>query len=178
MKGINLNLNLNSLASNKDKIINALIILVTIYIAVNLFKLQAKNMETLNIQKDIEIKKNEALDKIAESEKKASSYKDFLNKKDLSLAMSTISNIANQYAIRIISIKPERKEELQAYVKHTFSLSINADSYNTIAKFINTLENNPDVYFVDKINIKILSQKEAPDILQADLILSTITFRN
>ena len=170
-------INLNSLAANKDKIINALIILVTIFIAINLLKLQKKNIEALNIQKDIEIRKNEVLGKIIQSEKRIISYNELLNRKDASLAMNTISNIAKDCGINIVSIKSEKKQEFAVYIKHYFSLNINTDTYNAIAKFINTLENSPDIYFVDKIDIRTFFVQET-EALQAGLILSTVTFKN
>jgi Tfp pilus assembly protein PilO len=171
-------INLLTLISDKNKIINAIIILVTLPIAVNIYKFQTRNIDALNMQKDIEIKKNEILEKIGQSEKKINAYKELLNKKDISLIVNTISNIAKNSGIEVISIKPVNREDLSVYSRYSFALTINADSYHLIGGFISSLESCPDVYFIDRITINVIERDQKTEKLGADLVLSTILFKN
>lgn len=185
---------INFAGSKSNKIlnitINITIILITLLIAINIFKSQLRNLRFLAERNNEEIKKNEVLNSINRLEKKVNSYKNIFaeGRKDVSSALNTISNIANKSAVKIISIKPNRDQDYPQYIKYAFDLVFGANDYHAIGQFIGNLENYSDIYFVDKFNLKLMEQyldtkplvKEGLDKLYnliGDLTLSTIVLK-
>jgi len=167
----------------KDKIINIGIIVLTLIIGSNIYKSQAKSIQLLKEKVDTETRENEVLGNIINAEKILISYKNFLNKKEMSQAINRISNIAEESQVKIVLIKPAPAENQPVFIRHPFNLELNAPGYQEIARFINKLEKHPDVYFIDRINIKPISknQDSAPAAeynLVADLGLSTIVLKD
>ncbi len=144
----------NRLGRGKTKILNIALIILTVIIAPNVYKSNARSIASLNIRKDTESKKNGVLGEISQSEKMIKFYKNLFNKKDASLVINTINNIARDSNVKIISIKPGAEEQEPVYTRFPFVLTVSADSYHGIGKFISKIENHPDVYFVDAISIK------------------------
>lgn len=167
----------NQLGKGKNKILNIVLIISTLIIAPNIYVSKAKNIESLNAKKDTELKKNEVLDRISYSEKRIKYYKNLFNKKDASLIMNTVNNIARDSNIKIVSIKPGTEQKEPVYTKYPFLLTIAADNYHTLGKFISKIESHPDAYFVDEINIRTQGQAPKPqDNLTVNLTLSAIVF--
>jgi Tfp pilus assembly protein PilO len=167
----------------KNKILNIAIIILAVIIANNTYKKQANIIASLKQNKDTEIKKNEALGSIGQLEKKMNAYKNSLIKKDNSLIMSAINDIAKDSGIKITSFRPEPEILYAVYVKYSYSLSINAKDYNSVGKFISKIENSPDIYTVDSVNIRPLPQgqgevkEEETYKIAVELILSTVWFK-
>jgi hypothetical protein len=171
---------MNSLSINKKNIINFIIIVIALPIAINIYKSQVKSIELLKNKKDIELKKNEVLQNISISEKTVNSYKDILNRKDISLVLNRISDIAKKSGVKIIWLKPVAPQDYSIYIKYSFDLAVDVDNYHTLGKFISALESNPDVYFVERLTIK--STEGPGELAQAEkltinLTLSTILLR-
>ena len=163
-----------------NQIVNILIIVLALIIAYNIYKGQSKDIELLKAQKDGAIKKNAVLGEISKLEKEISSYKKTLGKRDASLLMNNINNIARESGIKIVSIRPEAERDYPVYIRYSFVLVINAENYHRVGKFISSLESSPDIYIVDSLNIKSsLERKEVgqPEEITADLILSTVFFK-
>jgi Tfp pilus assembly protein PilO len=174
----------NLLSRHKNKILNinfAIIVLALIF-ANNIYKKQVSIIETFKQNKDIETKKNGVLGNISQLEKKINAYKNYLNKKDMSLVMSRINNIAKDSGVKIISFRPQTETDYPVYVKYSFSLAVNFKDYNSLGRFMSKIENSPDVYMVDSINIEPLSQgqeeKGETNKITVDLVLSTILFKD
>lgn len=180
---------LPDLANKKNQvlIVNIVTLLIALFFAINIYKAQVANIKSLGERRAAEMRKNEIMGNISQSEKAINSYKNLLAKKDVSLVVNKISDIARQAGVRIVSIKPNAPEDYQLYTKHSFSLAAGSGSYHTIGKFINNLENSPDMYFVDKINIKVIEKPrelgraeagpEETDRLSINLTISTIVFK-
>lgn len=172
-----------------NKILDIIIILIALFIAINIFKFQVKNIELLKEKKKDEIKKNEVLDNISQLEKTINSYKNTLdkNKKDISSVLNTISNFAKESAVKIISIKPNKEEDYPQYIKYSFDLAINVNSYHNIGQFLSKLESHSEIYLIDKLNTKMIEKpKESGQFRQeseityglvVNLTLSVIAFK-
>lgn len=161
--------------------LNVVVIILSMIIASNIYKSQAKIKKLLMEKKDMEIKKNVALGDIKQSEEVINAYKNFLNQKDIALAINTISSIAKGSDVKIISFNPGTKADYPVYIKYPFVLSIEADSYHAIGGFISKLESHNDVYMVEGLNMKSLpeSSGEPPRYkLAINLIVSTIIFKD
>lgn len=165
----------------KNYILNIIIIGLVLIIAMNIHKNQTKNIALLRETKKLEIRKNAVLGDIAQSEEKIRVFKDAVNKKDISSTMNTVSNIAKDLSIKIISFKPQSERNYTFYVKYPFDLSISAPDYHSIGKFISKLENHPDIYTVDRISIRpLLARGEGAPThkLIADLTINTILVKD
>ena len=179
---------MNLFLKGRKRVLSMGIILFTLFITLIIYRIQTKQIESLYVNKDTELKKNEVLNEISRSEKAIKLYKNLLSQKDASSVMNTISGIARDSNVRLISIKPAREENQPLYIKTPFILVIGADNYHAIGKFISKLENQPDIYFIDTISIKPQEESRTPaqELTQApkppkkliiNLILSIIAFK-
>lgn len=174
------------LLENKEKIFSITILILALLIAAAIYRSQSRHLYLLTIKKDTEIKKNAVLGKIKESEKKIKFYKGLLKEKDASSIVNAINNIAKDSGVQIISIEPQAEEKQSLYVNYPFILTINADNYHAIGKFISKIESYSNVYFTQAISIRPLgdlsneeSEGTAPKInkLTVNLTLNIIAFR-
>jgi len=179
---------MNLFTMDKKKIFSIGIIIITIVAALIIHGSQTKKIDSLRVERDAELKKNETLNDISRSEKTIKLYSNILSKKDAASVMNTLSGIAKESDITIVSIKPDTEENRTLYIRSPFSLVIETDNYHAIGKFISRIENNPDIYFVDAINIKAQEESPTPDKeltqmpkpankLIVNLILSIIAFK-
>ena len=152
---------MNLFLKGRKRVLSIGIILFTLIATLIIYRIQIKKIESLHVNKDAEQKKNEALNEISRSEKAIKLYKNIFSKKDAFLVMDAVSDIVRDSNVRLISIRPEREERQPLYVKYPFTLVIGADNYHAIGKFISSIENSSDVYFVDAISIRL--QEEAAD---------------
>jgi len=90
------------LQKHKNKLVNAAAIVFALIVANNIYGIYAKKIEALQVQKENEIRKNEVLSAISQSEKKVNSYKQLINAKDLNAVLNTISNLARDFSVSII----------------------------------------------------------------------------
>lgn len=142
----------------KEKILSTAIFIFALLIATSIYISQTKSLRLLNIKRDTQIKKNEVLNEIRQSEKKIKFYSNLLNEKDASSITNTISNIAKESGVQIISIEPGREEKQSLFIKYPFILTIHADSYHAIGKFITKIESYSDAYIVETTSIRPLSE--------------------
>lgn len=139
---------------NKGAFFNITLILLSLFISIKIYKSQGKTIESLREQTLEESKKNEVLLDILSLEKKIGLYKDLLHKKDATVALSTLDNLAKESNINILSIRPYPVEEFTDYIKISFELSLNAPNYHSLGKFISRIENQQDVYMIDSLSIR------------------------
>lgn len=167
---------------HKNKLLNAVIILVALLIANRIYKAQTATLVSLKGRKALEIKKNAVLGEISQSEKRLNLYKSSLNKKDASLVMNTVNNLARDSGVKIVSIKPQSEKRYPVYIKYPFDLNVEAESYHAIGKFISKLESHPQIYLVEQVTLrKVAGRAQAgptADKLNLDLKLSTLAFRD
>lgn len=160
---------------HKNKILNIGLIILALIITNNIYKKQTKEVDSLKAQINTEQKKNAESISIGESLPEIDLYKKLLNKVDTNLALNTISNLAKDSDIKILSINPEGEKKSQDYVKVPFNLAIVTPDYNSLGQFISKIENYKDVFTVEKVRINPVSQKKE---LNVDLSISSISFAN
>ena len=176
LKDINLG---ELLYQHKNKVINIAIVILALLFSRNIYEHQLKMADSLREREQTEEKKNEVLKDIQQLEKKIEGYKSFVNKKDISLAMNIISEIAKDYSINVISIRPQSPQETDVYTKHFLELKLEAMRYHDIGKFISSLENRPELYCVESLKISpVYYQNPERRVLRLDLILSTIFLKD
>lgn len=159
----------------KNKILNIAIIILALIISSNIYKKQAKEIESLKGKTNVEIKKNNMLKNISQLEKRINTYRNLFAKKDVSLVINTISNIAKESGIKIVSIKPipEQRQIYPEYIKFPFNLVLTASKYHALGKFISKVEGYRDVYVVDSLEMRFEPTKEE---LTVNLKVSSIAF--
>lgn len=145
---------INVINKYKNNILNLGIIILAFIFAINIYNRQSRKIVLLNETKNIETEKNEVLGEISQFEKNIISYRDFINKKDVFSVINTLGNITKESSVKIISIKPEREKDYPLYTTYPFNLTVEADNYHTVGKFISKLESHPDFYIVDELSIR------------------------
>ncbi|MCX5707177.1 MAG: type 4a pilus biogenesis protein PilO [Candidatus Omnitrophica bacterium] len=146
---------------HKNKVMNIGIIIIALIVATNLYKKQLANTELLKVKISEEEKKNQILENIGQLDNKINSYRKLLVKREVSLVMSDISNLAKDTGVKIISIKPGEEEHLANYDKSIFDLTITVPNYDMLGGFINKVETYQNVYLVESTAIKGYSENNS-----------------
>jgi Tfp pilus assembly protein PilO len=163
-----------ALSKYKNVFVNIAVVLVSLFIAFNfIYKKQQAEMAVLQEKKQTEEKKNVVLDNISLLEKKIDAYTVLLAKKDASAVISSINEMAKASGVKIVSIRPGQEQQASDYMKSSFDLSLQVDSYHTLGKFISRLESYRDVYVVDSVEIRPDQGKG----LSINLKVSSIAYR-
>ncbi|MFC1675284.1 type 4a pilus biogenesis protein PilO [Candidatus Omnitrophota bacterium] len=161
----------------KNKIFNILLILTALLIARQIYGFQAKGMDSLQRQKSEQAEKNRLLKDVQAQELEFSFLKEALEKKDIALFINDINEIVKESGVRIISIKPLREKKEEEYTRYSFAIKVAARNYHFFGEFISRIEGSPDIFIVDKLNIKSAARAKTigvQDKLHAEMIISTI----
>ncbi len=165
---------LEQIEKYKDKIISAVIIIAALVIAANIYKGNQAKIKSLEVKISEEEKKNSEIEKIIRMEKKIASFKKLLPRKEASLVMADISNIAKQAKVRVLTVRPEGEESGADYIKDIFEVIVHAASYDDLGKFINVIETSANVYAVDGIDITLQAKGEKEK-LAVNLRISSVS---
>lgn len=179
MRGVNL------IQEHKNKILNLAVLVLALIIAKNIYQSQNRAREILLEKRDAEKKKSVVLENIGQLEMKVSAYKKYLNKKEVDGLLNKIGALALESKVKIISARPGEKKAYPGYLKYFFDLKVSVDTYHNFAHFINRLENDPDIYIVEKAMLGQPSPGFSPEFqlanataLSADLLLSTLVLKD
>ncbi|HNW40039.1 MAG TPA: type 4a pilus biogenesis protein PilO [Candidatus Omnitrophota bacterium] len=155
---------------NKNKIVNVGLIILSLVIAFQFHRSASEQVNTLIQQQNSELEKNKVAEDIAGLEKKTEAYKKAFVKKELTSIMDTISGIAKDASVKIVSIKPLTEESVTNYSNSSFLITLKASSYHALGDFITKIENHPDIYLVSEISINsaLQADQEVKDV-QVDL---------
>ena len=176
MKEINLG---EMFYQHKNKVVNTAILILAMLLAHNIYQHQLRVGASLRQRIDTEEKKNVILNNIQLLEKKIKDYKNFFNRKDISVAMNIISEITQNFAINVVSIKPLTPKEKPLYIKHFFYVKLEASNYHEIGKFIGKLESRSELYCVEDLRISQLhSYGQERRALGVELTISTILLKD
>jgi len=148
------NVEFSDIKKHKNLALNISIIILAFIVSLNIYKKQNKEILSLNAQKEIEIKKNAEFDTISGLEKKNNYFKNYLSKKDAGLTINTITNIAKELGIKIVSIRPESELKFAQYIKEPFEISFVINSYHDLGKFVSKMESSNNVYVIEIITAK------------------------
>ncbi|MDD5476602.1 MAG: type 4a pilus biogenesis protein PilO [Candidatus Omnitrophica bacterium] len=166
---------------NKSKVLNLGVIILALFIAFQIYKTADEQVNSLIQQKDDELKKNKATEEIAGLERKIEGYKKIFVKEDMGSVIDTISNIAKDCSIKIVSIKPSNEEAYPDYVKSVFLITLSAPNYHSLGNFISQIESYKDIYIVDEVSIASAEIKEPQEStntnLNVNLKISTISYK-
>lgn len=165
----------------KNIVLNLVILLLAVYFAAGFYKKHTDITALLIERKNTEIKNNQVLANIGQAQEKLKVYKTFVNNKDISLSIPTLTNIAGSSSVKIVSVKPQAEQGYPLYIKYPFDLKVEANNYHVLGKFISNLESHPNIYNVESVRItpQANQQKQREGItLFVDLRISTISLKN
>jgi hypothetical protein len=162
----------------KDNVLNIVIIVLALNVASNIFKTKQAALVALKSNLNTENQKNTVLRDIAVLEQNANSLKKTVDAKSSSTPLEALNNFLEQAAIKEASSRALSETDSLAYVRYPFELTIAADSYRQIGKFISLLEKSPDIFVVDSITINSNSFGSGNNKITARLIVSTIVIKN
>jgi len=148
------NINLAELINqHKNKVFNTCIIIAAVIVAYNIYTKQMKDIALLKGRIDTETKKNVVLEGIRQLERKTDAYKGLINNKDISLVMNKLTEMTKEFAINVVSLRPETTQDFPLYLKHIFNLKLEVKNYHSLGKFISRLESHSDLYALDIIRV-------------------------
>jgi len=164
------------LTKYKHRLVNVLLLIIALVIAFRIYNKQVTNIGQLKQQKNAEIEKNKVLVKLGELGEKVKEYTEYINSKDLSSSINTISDMARESAVEITSIRPAGEEDQGVYIRYPYDLKVTSSSYHNIGNFISKLENHPAIFLVESAAISpAAGQDESqPEKVNVDLRISTI----
>lgn len=166
---------------NKNKVLNFGVIILALFIAFQIYKSADERLNSLIQRKEDELKKNKAAEEVAALERKIEGYKKIFVKEDMGSVIDTISNIAKDCSIKIVSIKPSNEEAYPDYVKSVFLITLSTPDYHSLGNFISQIESYKDIYIVDEVGIASAEVKQpqegANKNLKVNLKISTISYQ-
>ncbi len=155
--------------------VDILIIGLALIFANNINKAQSKQVLILKEQKEIELKKQLVLNDINKLYTKISAVKGYINKKDISTAVNSLTDIAKVCYIQIESLRPRGEDTHPEYVVYPFDLSVLTDDFHKMGKFISRLESSPDLYTIRSFDFHPINDSgTGKNKLAANLLVSTV----
>ncbi|MFH1761092.1 MAG: type 4a pilus biogenesis protein PilO [bacterium] len=157
----------------KQNLLNLVILVLAVIIAFKVYQSKEIKILALKNQKEMEKKKNGILSEISTLEKKLAYLKENINNKAPSAVLDKIGDFAKSASVKISQITPEKEIAMGVYTKYHYDMVLSASDYHQIGKFMNILENSPDIYMVENLVINSNADGEA-DSVTATLTVSTI----
>ncbi len=162
---------INLLSKYKNALLNVAIIALALVISKNIYQNQAKEISTLMQLKESAQKKNAALEDISQLQKKFAVFRASINNKDIAIVMGKISDIAKEYGIKILSVRPLPDKDCGTYTAYAFDLNITSASYHNLGKFISKLESSPDIYYITNLN---MARREKDEFITVGMTVNTM----
>jgi Tfp pilus assembly protein PilO len=155
-------------------VLNLIVIIIAGVVAFNLYQKNEVAKASLGVKIKNEQKKSKVLENIDQSEKTMAAYRKLLSKKDASLVMATITNMAKEQGVHVATVKPLPELRLDQFIKIPFVLTVTPSSYHALGKFISAIESFQDVYVVDSVEITTKGEGGESGKLTANITISSI----
>lgn len=176
---------MNKLSINKNALIAAGIIIISLLFARNIWQAQTNKINSLKRIVSEEEAKIGVLGNIDNLNKKFDSYAKVLKKEDIKAIIAKINSYASSCNIEIVSIQPQSQKEgfHETYYSVPISLNIKA-RFHDIGKFINLVENSEQFFNIDSFNLTQgaafssygtgLRKAQEKDLLSCSLVIEAI----
>ncbi len=175
---VNMNIDVfEQIGKYKNVVLNLAVVFVALGIAYNIYEKQDKVVRDLSAQKEMELKKTGMMAEISDLFKKLDAVKTNVNKKDISRVMNNIAAVAKKHSIQILSMRPAASATFDLYIKYPFEVNVIAKSYADLGEFVSDLENHPDVYFTENLDINPVMSGDAQTGLRASTTIFTIQLK-
>jgi Tfp pilus assembly protein PilO len=157
----------------KNKIINVVVLIIGVVVALQVYKGNLKKIEVLRGQQDAERKKNELLSEISQLDAKLDAFRNTLSPKDVNTVMNSITVLAQETGLKIMSFRPSIDQPYPEYVKSPYNLEVSAPDYHSLGRFVSKVESASEMYMVDRMNIRT-SSADAKELV-AEMTLATVS---
>lgn len=162
----------------KNVILNLVVLAVAFYFGLKIYNSQMEKVSAIRKQKEVEINKNDVLKNIGNLEGEIGQYKNFVNSKEVSSLLNTISEVAKQSSVKINSIRPAPEEQAEMYVRYPFDLRMVSDNYSNIGNFIANLENNQNIFVIESMHMFTENSTTGVTSIVADLRVYTFLLKD
>jgi hypothetical protein len=166
-------------SKNKNKLINAGVIILAVFIALYLYNMQNQQLASLEESKEEERRKSEVIESLNRVEKRINSYKQTFTRKDLGSVIDAMTDIAKDTRAKVISVKPGAEQKQSDYIKTSFLIVVRVPDYHALGSFISKVENYKDLFLVEDVNITTITgsqpDKKSGRDLDISLKISTVT---
>jgi Tfp pilus assembly protein PilO len=159
---------------NKSLVLNLIVIIIAAVVGFNLYQRNVALKAELGSKIKNEQEKSKVLKNIDQSERTMGAYRKLLSKKDANLVMATITNMAKDQGIRVVTVKPLPELRSDQLIKIPFTLTVAPSSYHALGKFISAIESFQDVYVVDSVGIATKDESGESGKLIANITISSI----
>ncbi|MCM8797470.1 MAG: type 4a pilus biogenesis protein PilO [Candidatus Omnitrophica bacterium] len=137
------------LKKQKNRIVNLFIIALALFIAFNIHAKQSKQARAYKDKITVETEKNVLLKKLEDIIKDFEAYDQVMPLGETDELVKTLSEIAKETDVKIISLRPQNRQIVGNYIKTPFDLKISCFSYSVLGSFIAKLENSKEFFQVD-----------------------------
>ena len=137
----------------KKHLLNAVVIAAAVFVSFKIYAYQGQERAKLIQQKEQEMQKNQVILHISRLEKKFALYKKLFTSSPTTV-IDTLGEYAKMSGVRIVSLRPGPEIGGEIFTKFPFDVTIAADGYHSVARFISSLENSSDVYIVENLSLK------------------------
>ena len=146
-----------------NNLANIIVIIIAIFAAIGIYQADTRNIAVMQDKLNSGRQKNELLLRLDSLNKNIKALKSPLTGRDISLTIPSIKDIAQNSAVRIISLKPQAERDFPLYVKYVFELVVAADDFHSMGRFMADIENSPDFYFVEQLSMSIPDKSSSED---------------
>ncbi|MDD5347743.1 MAG: hypothetical protein PHT59_03925 [Candidatus Omnitrophica bacterium] len=169
-------------AVNKIKENALLLVMVGIacIIAVNVVKSKEQEIRMLKSEAEVEQQKNTVIEEIAGNEQRLKTLVDSVNARLSKSAIDALGSIAKSASVRIVTINKQGEPALGpegTYVKTSYDVILAADSYHKIGSFVSLVEQAPDLFTVDMLQVKSSASAADAERVSATVSLGAITLK-
>lgn len=153
----------------KQNLLSVIILILAVIIAFKVYQSKEIEFRALKNKKEMEEKKNAILKDISKQEKELAYWSENVNDKILSAVLDKIGDFAKTASVKISKITPQKEIFMGVYTKYPYDITLSAGKYHQIGKFVNILENSPDIYMVENL---VINNKAAGE---TDSVAATLT---
>lgn len=157
---------------DKKNFVNIAVIIVSLILALYIYNSQIKESKLIEQKTKEASENNKVCESINQFDKKISSYKELLARRDANIIIDAFGKIAQEAGIKITGIRPANEQKLSGHTKIPFDLVLSVPGFHALGKFIGRVESDKDVYMADKLEIR---PREKSKELDVSLTISHIT---
>lgn len=144
----------------RKRSISVAIVAVTLIASLVTNSGHSRRYQQLLAQRGSEAKTAELMAEINRLERKLNSSRGLFSS-DLNSSVNSLAGMVKDSKLRLISSKLEPEESGRLYIRNPIFLAIEAGSYHDIGRFVSLIENQPEFYAIDALDIQQIKTETA-----------------
>lgn len=162
----------------KENIITVIILAVAFIVAVNVAKSKQKLLVQLQAKQAEELKKNKKIDDILVWEKKIDSLSKVVNVKSIESeqVLGMLRKLAERAQVKIALFNAKGTVPVPGtgFTRFSFEMTLSAANYHLIARFVDSIEHSPHIFFVETLAISGSRVQKKEEGISATMTISTV----